>query len=77
MVVAALFLSPHLVQARGHANTYDNSNVNQEVEHVNAYTKSDGTYVQEHERTRANDTKSDNYSTKGNVNPYTGASGTK
>lgn len=35
-----------------------------------------GTYVKGHYRTRANGTKSDNYSTEGNVNPYTGKPGT-
>ena len=45
--------------------------------HVNSYTRSDGTYVEPHYRTSADDTRSNNYSTKGNVNPYTGRAGTK
>lgn len=45
--------------------------------HVNGYTKSDGTYVQPHERTAPNNTRNDNYSTRGNENPYTGQPGTK
>jgi hypothetical protein len=45
--------------------------------HVNGYTKKDGTYVAPHERTAPNHTNLDNYSTKGNVNPYTGQPGTK
>lgn len=45
--------------------------------HVNGYTKKDGTYVAPHERTAPNNTNLDNYSTKGNVNPYTGQPGTK
>lgn len=44
--------------------------------HVNGYTKKDGTYVAPHERTAPNSTKADNYSTQGNVNPYTGKEGT-
>lgn len=44
--------------------------------HVKGYVKKDGTYVAPHERTAPNDTKMDNYSTKGNVNPYTGKEGT-
>ena len=44
---------------------------------VNGYTRSDGTYVSGHYRSDANSTKSDNWSTKGNVNPYTGEAGTK
>lgn len=45
--------------------------------HVNGYTRKDGTYVAPHERTAPNSTKNDNWSTKGNVNPYTGKAGTK
>ncbi len=44
---------------------------------VNGYTKSNGTYVQSHYRTAPNNTVNDNYSTKGNINPYTGKKGTK
>jgi hypothetical protein len=44
--------------------------------HVKGYTKKDGTYVAPHERTAPNGTINDNYSTKGNVNPYTGKEGT-
>ena len=45
--------------------------------HVNGYTKEDGTYVEEHYRSSPNDTVTDNYSTYGNTNPYTGEEGTK
>ncbi|WP_215647320.1 hypothetical protein [Desulfovibrio desulfuricans] len=44
---------------------------------VRGYTKKSGTYVAPHKRTTPNKTKSDNYSTKGNTNPYTGKKGTK
>ena len=44
---------------------------------VNGGYKSDGTYVQPHYRTSPNSTQSDNWGTKGNTNPYTGAPGTK
>jgi hypothetical protein len=44
--------------------------------HVRGYVKKDGTYVQPHVRTSPNSTKADNYSSKGNVNPYTGKRGT-
>ncbi len=44
---------------------------------VKGYTKKSGTYVAPHQRTAPNKTKSDNYSTKGNTNPYTGKKGTK
>jgi len=44
---------------------------------VRGYTKKDGTYVAPHRRTNPNSGKTDNWSTKGNVNPYTGKRGTK
>jgi parvulin-like peptidyl-prolyl isomerase len=44
--------------------------------HVNGYTRQNGTYVAPHYRTAPNNTISDNYSTQGNVNPYTGRAGT-
>ena len=45
--------------------------------HVNGHTRSNGTYVQPYERTAPNATRDDNYSTRGNTNPYTGQAGTK
>lgn len=44
---------------------------------VRGYTRSDGTYVAPHMQTNPNQTRNDNYSTRGNVNPYTGQAGTK
>jgi hypothetical protein len=44
--------------------------------YVNGYTKKDGTYVQPYHRTEPDNTKLNNYSTQGNVNPYTGQAGT-
>ena len=43
--------------------------------YVNGYTRNDGTYVQGHYRSFPNHTRMDNYSTKGNYNPYTGKAG--
>lgn len=45
--------------------------------YVNGYTRSDGTYVQGHYRSEADGNPYNNYSTRGNVNPYTGRVGTK
>src|SRR5690349_2202811 len=47
------------------------------VVHVRGYTRKDGTYVPGYDRTAPNDTKLDNWSTEGNVNPETGKPGTK
>ena len=45
--------------------------------YVSPYVNSRGTYVQGHYQTNPNSTQLDNYGTRGNVNPYTGAVGTK
>lgn len=44
---------------------------------VSGYTRSNGTYVQPSHATNPDVTKNNNYSTKGNVNPYTGKLGIK
>lgn len=43
---------------------------------VKGYVRKDGTYVAPHVRSSPNSSKLDNYSTKGNVNPYNGRTGT-
>jgi hypothetical protein len=45
--------------------------------YVAPHTTKAGTYVQGSMRTAPNATRLDNYSTKGNTNPYTGSAGTK
>lgn len=45
--------------------------------HVRGYTRADGTYVAPHYRSSPNSTTADNYSTRGNINPYTGERGTR
>lgn len=45
--------------------------------HVRGYYRKDGTYVAPHYRTAPDSSRSNNYSHKGNVNPYTGKRGTK
>ena len=44
---------------------------------VRGYVTKGGTYVAPHYRTNPNSYRLDNWSTKGNVNPYTGKLGTK
>lgn len=44
---------------------------------VQGHTTSSGTYVQPYMATNPNNTQRDNYSATGNVNPYTGAVGTR
>ncbi len=45
------------------------------AERVRGYYRQNGTYVQPYNRSNGNNTVTDNYSFKGNVNPYTGAEG--
>lgn len=45
--------------------------------YVRGHFKKNGTYVNGYHRTSPNKTKSDNYSTYGNTNPYTGKPGSK
>ena len=44
--------------------------------YVSGYYRSDGTYVKSHYRSSPNSTVTDNWSYKGNINPYTGKVGT-
>ena len=44
--------------------------------YVPGYIKADGSYVAGHYKSAPNETKLDNYSTKGNSNPFTGKAGT-
>lgn len=45
--------------------------------YVRGYTRRDGVEVQPHYRTTPNSTRNDNYSTRENINPYTGEWGNK
>ncbi|MBW8458647.1 MAG: hypothetical protein K0M58_09425 [Thiobacillus sp.] len=46
-------------------------------QYVKGHTRSDGTYVAPHYRSSPNSVQYDNYSTKGNSNPYTGERGSQ
>lgn len=45
--------------------------------YVRGHYRKNGTYVTPHYRSNPNGSRFDNYSTKGNVNPYTGKRGTQ
>jgi len=68
ILVAALAIVATAAQAQG---TNTNSHP------VQGYTTNSGTYVAPHQQTNPNGTQRDNYSATGNVNPYTGAVGTR
>ncbi len=60
------------------SRTYTPRNYTSPGEHyTSGYTRKDGTPVQSYHATNPNSTKMDNWSTRGNVNPYTGQVGTK
>jgi hypothetical protein len=46
-------------------------------EYTRGYTRKDGTYVQPHHSTPDNQNRYDNYSARGNTNPYTGERGSQ
>jgi len=47
------------------------------AERVKGHYRKNGTYVESYQRSNRNSSTLDNYSTRGNVNPYTGKRGTK
>lgn len=63
LAVIALCLAPTLVMAQGTTT-------------VRGHIRKDGTYVPPHTRTAPNNTRTDNWSSAPNVNPYTGKQGT-
>ncbi|MDE1150481.1 MAG: hypothetical protein PW843_28365 [Azospirillaceae bacterium] len=69
-------------EARGHGghsgHSHARSHRSYSHDHyVRPHVTKRGTYVHGHMQTNPNKTRNDNYSTKGNTNPYTGQSGTK
>lgn len=53
------------------------NNVNTSTRYQNGYTRKDGTFVTGHMKTTSNGTNLNNYSTRSNVNPYTGTTGSR
>lgn len=70
------------VQARGssfggHSSSHSTYSSSSRSDHaISGYTRG-GTYVRPSHATNPDATRNNNYSTKGNVNPYTGKLGTK
>lgn len=56
---------------------YGVSITNSSARYQNGYTRKDGTYVQSHYKTVNNGTNHDNYSTRSNVNSFTGSTGSR
>ena len=72
LTVFCLFAGGPIASAKGSSGKSSGAPVS-----VRGYTRKDGTYVQPHMRSAPNGTKADNWSTLGNVNPYTGKVGTR
>jgi hypothetical protein len=72
LVFAALALPTATLASGSHNSGHSSSPV-----HVSGHTTKTGAYVPAHYRTAPDHSKSNNWSTKGNVNPYTGKAGTK
>lgn len=80
LLVTTAFVGPALARSpHGGRSSVRHSNARSTPgDHVvHAYVRHDGTYVQSYHATNPNGTKNDNYSTRGNTNPYTGEAGTK
>jgi hypothetical protein len=65
-----------LAATAAHAQ-YTGTGSNPNSHGVSGYTTNSGTYVAPHQQTNPNGTQTDNYGTRGNVNPYTGAVGAR
>ena len=79
--ILCFFLAFQVLPASAHrggghhsGNHYNNYHSKPSVK-VSSYTRSNGIPVKGHHRTHPDYTKNNNYSTKGNTNPYTGKEG--
>jgi hypothetical protein len=72
ILAAALTLAATAAQAQ-----YYGTGSNPSSHTSSGYTTNRGTYVQPYVATNPNSTQRDNYGATGNVNPYTGAVGTR
>lgn len=63
--------------SNGTSHHSSSGHVNSQNHSVHGYTKKDGTHVAPSHATNPNSTRRDNYTHKGNTNPYTGKEGTK
>ena len=72
--MAACLVSVSALAKGGHSGS---GHVNASSHTVSGHTTKTGAYVAPSHATNPNSTKSDNYSTKSNVNPHTGKESTK
>lgn len=80
LTIAGVTAASAQYYGQSNRNSYGNgfgTGSNPNSHYVSPYTRSDGTYVAPHYQTNPNNTQSDNYGTRGNLNPYTGQYGTR
>ena len=89
LLAVGLIAAPSVASAHGghHASSHRSSSSSarisgsgresRSIEHVQGYVTKRGTYVKGYDRTTKDNTKLNNWSTKGNVNPETGKPGEK
>ena len=79
LLVLTLAASSGVAHAQygGMGSALNGTGSNSSAHGVGGYTTNHGTYVAPHMQTNPNGTQLDNYGTRGNVNPYTGAVGTR
>jgi hypothetical protein len=80
VLVASVGLLPMATFARGgggHGGSHTSSSHSGGSHSIRGYTTKSGNYVAPHHATNPDSSKTNNWSHKGNVNPYTGKVGTK
>lgn len=87
IILSAIIALTSIVSANAQSyntfgSTFGNSRssygtTNSSVRYQQGYTRSNGTYVSGHYKTNSNYTNHDNFSTRGNSNPYTGSIGSR
>jgi hypothetical protein len=80
LIIAAALLTAGTVaaNAQNYGNSYSyGSGSNSSSHSVQGHYNNSGTYTQPYQATNPNSTQYDNYSSRGNTNPYTGMTGTR
>lgn len=77
VLLALTVASPALARGGGGHGSHGGYSPHGSTVHVQSHVTKNGTYVPAHVRTAPDHSKYNNWSTKGNANPYTGKSGTK
>lgn len=74
VIAVVASVSSYAQSIYGSSSIFGTTNTN--VRYQSGYTRSNGTYVSGHYKTVSNSTNLDNFSTRGNINTFTGSVGT-